>query len=209
MRGSDVTALALRVTDGGIEPPWRAVHVALVAAIVAGAAIVLLAMGRVPICACGTIKLWHGVVDSAENSQHLTDWYTPSHVIHGFLFYGGVWLFARWRGIALPVGLALAIATGIEVAWEIAENTPMVINRYREATIALGYTGDSVINSVADILAMVAGFLLARWLPVAVSVALALALEIGVGFMIRDNLTLNVLMLLMPLDAVKAWQAGA
>lgn len=191
---------------GDDKPASR--HLLLAFAIVAAAAMVLLWMGRVPICTCGTIKLWHGAVQSAENSQHLTDWYTPSHVVHGFLFYAGLCLVARLTGWRMSLGLRLVIATVVEAGWEIAENTDAVIQRYREATIALDYYGDSVVNSVADMLAMAAGFLLAARLPVAATVAVALALEFGVGYWIRDNLTLNVIMLLHPLDAIKAWQSG-
>jgi hypothetical protein len=168
------------------------------------AAAALLWMGREPICKCGTVKLWHGVVVSSENSQHLTDWYTPSHIVHGILFFGASWLLLRRVGF-WP---RLAVATLVEAAWEIAENTDAVIQRYREATIALDYYGDSVINSVADIGAMWLGFWLAARLPVWLSVVLVLALEVFVGWMIRDNLTLNVLMLLWPIDAVRKWQSG-
>ena len=172
-------------------------------------ALILLAMGREPICKCGEIKLWHGVVMSAENSQHLTDWYTPSHIVHGILFYAGFWLLARITGWNIPLGARLCLGLVLECGWEIVENTDAVIARYRETTIALDYFGDSVVNSVADILAMIAGFFLAAWLPVAATILFALGLELFVGFMIRDNLTLNVIMLVWPLDWVKAWQSGA
>lgn len=161
-------------------------------------------MGQVPVCKCGYIKVWHGTVFSSENSQHISDWYTPSHVIHGFAVYGLLWLVGRrW-----PLGLRLVLAIAIEAGWEIFENTDMVINRYREVTISLDYYGDSVLNSVCDILAMVGGFLLASRLPLWAIVLAIVGLEVFVGWAIRDNLTLNIIMLVYPLDAIKAWQAG-
>jgi uncharacterized membrane protein YjdF len=178
------------------------------AAIMAAVAAVLFTMGRLPICACGSVKLWHGVVNSAENSQHLFDWYTPSHVIHGFLFFGLFALIRRFTGRALPFATALLIALALEGLWEIAENTPAVIERYRSATVSLGYNGDSIINSIADMLSMIAGFLLASRLPVAVSVTLVAGAELIVGWLIRDNFTLNVIMLVWPMDWIKAWQSG-
>ena len=167
-------------------------------------AVVLYTMGQPLICKCGYVKLWHGVVISSENSQHLADWYTPSHVIHGILFFG---LFP----LALPrarLDVRLALALAVECAWEIVENTDAIINRYREATISLDYFGDSVVNSSADILAMVVGFFLAARLPVWASVVIVVFFEVLTAWLIRDGLALNILMLVWPVEAVKAWQGG-
>lgn len=169
------------------------------------AAVILLAMGRTPMCTCGTIKLWHGVVHSAENSQQLSDWYSFSHVIHGFLFFAA----AAWALPRLALGWRLTLATALEAAWEIAENTPMVIDRYREATMAFGYSGDAVINSMSDLVMMAIGFLFAARFGWKIWVPLAILFELFTLWMIRDNLTLNVLMLVSPVDAIRIWQGGA
>ncbi len=224
-------------------PHRRGIVLSILTIIAIGA--VLLIMGRAPLCTCGTIKLWHGVVQSAENSQHIADWYSFSHVIHGLIFYflahvlfrlpadsgsgplprpappdsilqggpgGGVgrnrarsqlgWRRSMHR-------LALPIAVAFEGFWELLENSPLIIERYRAVTVSLGYNGDSVINSLADIGFMVLGFLIASRLPAWASAGLALTFELFTLAMIRDNLTLNVLMLVWPVDAIKVWQGAA
>ena len=173
----------------------------LAAAFVLLAAIaILFAMGRPPICTCGTIALWGPV--GPTQSQMLADWYSASHIVHGLLFYAVLARIAKgWT-----VERRFVVALLIEVSWEVAENTPMVIDRYREATAALGYTGDTILNSASDIAMMAIGFLAARKLPVWASVAIVVALELIPLLVIRDNLTLNVWMLLAPSDAIRAWQ---
>ena len=172
-------------------------------AIVAAAAIIELAMGRHPICTCGMVELWVGARDSPKTSQMLSDWYSLSHVVHGLLFYALSWLLARrWT-----VASRFLAAVFVEAAWEVIENTPFVIDRYRETTAALGYSGDSVVNSVSDILMMCVGFWLARKLPVWASILLLIALEIVPLLVIRDNLTLNIINLVRPSAALQTWQS--
>jgi hypothetical protein len=179
-------------------------YLIIAAALIAVQAAVLYAFGQPPICKCGTVKLWQGVVNSPENSQQLTDWYSFTHILHGFIFYGLLSLIAP----RAPIGLRFAIAVGIEAGWEILENSPIIIERYRRLALAQGYFGDSIVNSVSDTLAMTFGFLLARKLPALVVAGLAVAEELIVGFIIRDNLTLNVIQLIHPFEAISRWQAG-
>ncbi|MXO91888.1 DUF2585 family protein [Pontixanthobacter aquaemixtae] len=177
---------------------------------------ILLWMGRPPICECGYVSLWHGDINSSGNSQHLADWYTPSHIIHGMIFYALGWfLFVKLGlGGSTRSGLgeqsaarwSFTLAVALEAAWEIAENTPMVIDRYRSVTVNWGYSGDSVINSMADLGWMSLGFFLALKLPVRVTVILAILMEVLAAFVVRDNLTLNVIMLIYPVDAIAQWQ---
>ena len=170
---------------------------------VAATAALLLAMGRPPVCTCGSVDLWGAV--GPEQSQMLADWYSASHVVHGFLFYFLLWLAAR----SWPVERRFLAALLIECAWEVVENTPMVIDRYREATAALGYTGDSIVNSLSDVAMMAIGFLAARKLPVWAAIAVVALLELVPLLVIRDNLALNVWMLLVPTDWLREWQAAA
>ena len=175
------------------------------AAVVAAAAAIELWMGRVPWCKCGYIKLWHGGRGDSEMSQHLTDWYSYSHVLHGIIFY---WLLSVVAKGRLSVAARMVIAMGIEAGWEIFENTPFIINRYRAVTISRDYFGDSIVNSMADIAAMIVGFLLAARLPAWVTVALLIAVEVTLLALIRDNLILNIIMLIHPSDWLRQWQAG-
>lgn len=182
---------------------WRRALSASAALLFLSAAI-LFAMGRIPICACGYVKAWHGVVQSSENSQHLMDWYTFSHVLHGFVFYA----FLSWAAPQWSLTQRFIAAVAMEAGWEILENSPMIINRYRTATAAFDYFGDSIVNSLADIIAMMVGFIAAARMPVAASIGLFLGIELGMVWAIRDNLTLNVIMLIWPIEAIKTWQGG-
>lgn len=163
-------------------------------------------MGRSLLGPDGKFGLWEENIWSSENSQRLADPYSFSHIVHGVLFYAALWVAAR----KLPVRHRLLIALALEAGWEMLENSPLVINRYRETTISLGYVGDSVLNSSSDILMMTMGFLFAFRVPARVSVAAVILMEVGCALWVRDNLTLNIIMLIHPFDAIKHWQmAGA
>ena len=179
--------------------PW-----AVMAGILAGVAAIQFAIGRLPICECGYMKLWHGDVWSSGNSQHLTDWYTLSHLAHGFIFYAAL----RWLRPGWSVAWRAVAALMVEGAWEVVENTSLVIDRYREVTASLDYYGDSIVNSFGDGVAMLVGFFLAARLPVAASIALVIGMELLAAWVIRDNLTLNVLMLVWPVAAPRAPPPG-
>lgn len=166
----------------------------IAAAFIALQGFILFAMGRPLICTCGTIKLWEGSAFGPENSQHLTDWYTSTHIVHGVALYLLLWLIAP----RAPIGLRFAIAVASEVGWEVIENTPAIIDRYRQTALAQGYVGDSVVNSIGDTLAAACGFALASTLPAWSSVVLVIAMELFVRYMIHDNLILNIIRLIHP-----------
>ena len=193
-----------------LSPPRDAAHdLRLWLAAIIGAltiqAFALWVMGLPVICKCGAVALWHGNPSGPETSQHLTDWYTYTHIIHGFAFYFLLWLVAP----RLPFGPRLALAIGLESAWEVIENTPLVMDRYRQSALARGYFGDSVVNSLFDTFATAAGVFMARLLPVWQSMLLIGAIELALGYMIRDNLTLNIIQLIYPSELISNWQSGA
>lgn len=177
--------------------------------VIAGSIIILSALilnfyGRDWFCRCNYVKLWDGVLNGLYDAQHFSDYYTFSHIIHGFAFFGILWLIAR----RLPLGLRFILAVMLEEAWELFENSNFMIQRYRDTTMANAYRGDSILNSTSDALFMSLGFLLAWKLPLWASIILIIAMEVVVGFLIRDNLTLNIIMLLYPIQAIKKWQMG-
>jgi hypothetical protein len=192
-----------------VSPSRGAQELSLWLAAAVGALVIqafaLWAMGLPLICKCGAVALWHGNPSGPETSQHLTDWYTYTHIIHGFVFYLLLWLVVP----RLPFALRFAFAIGLESAWEAIENTPFVMDRYRQSALARGYFGDSVVNSLFDTFATAAGFFLARLLPVWQSILLIVAIEMVLGYIIRDNLTLNIIQLIYPNELISNWQSGA
>lgn len=174
--------------------------------VVAIAAAILYCMGRLPICACGYVKIWHGLVYSSGNSQHLFDWYSFSHILHGLGFYLLIYLVDRKK--KLSFGQKLLIAVFLESSWEVLENSNFIINRYRAATISLDYFGDSIINSVGDIISMALGFIFASKTKTWMSIALFFLIELMLLYVIRDNLTINIIMLIHPIEAIKIWQSA-
>jgi hypothetical protein len=187
-----------------LKRPYK--YILLGGGILSAMALTLHAMGRVGWCTCGTIKLWHGTVTSSQNSQHLFDWYSFTHVLHGFLFYLLLWLMDRKKRLSFSAKLVTAI--GLAASWEVLENTNTVIDRYRTTTVSFGYYGDSIINSIGDVLSMMAGFYLAHRTRAWMTTALFVTMELFLALAIRDNLTLNIIMLLHPIDAIRVWQNG-
>lgn len=188
----------------GLSWPWGKILL-IIGITTAIQAVILYMMGRVPVCECGTIRLFVNEVNSNENSQQFFDWYTLSHIIHGFLFYGLFWLIAP----KAPLHVRLLLALGLEIGWELVENSNFIIDRYRANTSSVDYFGDSILNSVFDTLSMVLGFFLAARLPIWVIVTTAIFFEILALIVIRDNLILNVIMLLHPFDFIRQWQSGS
>lgn len=177
---------------------------AVVTATLAIQALALHLMGRLTICACGYVKLWEGDPVGPGNSQHLTDWYSFSHLLHGFWLYFFLWLIFR----RLPIGARLSLAVLLEAAWEILENSPFIIERYRAATVSVGYYGDTIVNSISDTLTATVGFLFAAWAAPILTILVGIAIEAGMAFAIRDNLALNIVMLVHEVPWIKAWQAA-
>ena len=189
---------------GEARPITTRIWFALAAGFVALQAIALLALGLPLICKCGHLDLWHGNPSGPETSQHLTDWYTVTHLTHGIGFYLLLWLAAP----RMSVAARFAIAVGLEAGWEVVENMPFIMERYRQTALARGYFGDSVVNSVFDTVTAAVGFALARILPVWTSIVLVVAIELILGLAIRYNLTLNIVQLIFQSDAISRWQVG-
>ncbi len=170
--------------------------------IVVVAAVLEWLLGRLWWCKCGSLSVWSWDIWSTHNSQHLIDWYSFSHVQHGLVFYGILHLLAHKSSL----GFRLVVSTAIEAFWEVLENSPLIIDRYRAVTASLDYYGDSILNSASDVACCVFGFWLAIRLPGRVSIALFVVIELVMILWIRDSLLLNVLMLTWPIEAIRQWQ---
>ena len=170
--------------------------------LLAAAAAAEFAMGRHPWGTGGVPGIWSGDINSEHNSQFLFDPYTLTHIIHGVLLYAVVALAFRQSSLASR----LLIATALECGWEVLENTSFIIDRYRAETVSLNYYGDGVLNSLGDIVAAIAGFVMASRLPKRATVIGVVAIEILLVVWTRDNLTLNIIMLIHPSPAIRAWQ---
>ncbi len=181
---------------------WR--YVGTIIAILCVQALALHLMGRLTICSCGYVKFWEGNPAGPGTSQHLTDWYSFSHLLHGFWLYFFLWLACKH----LPIGTRLTWAVVLEAGWEILENSPFIIDRYRADTISLNYYGDTIVNSLSDTLTAVVGFLFAAWVSLAITILAIIAIEVSLAVMIRDNLALNIVMLVHEVPWIKAWQAA-
>jgi phosphate starvation-inducible membrane PsiE len=168
----------------------------------------LFVMGQPMICPCGHVALWTGVINGPENSQQLSDWYTLSHIVNGVLFFWILSLITKYTRFKFTLSQRFLIALGVEIGWELFENSDFIINRYRSATIAFDYYGDSIVNSISDSIAMSVGFLLAKKIRTSLIVAAIIFMELLAAFMVRDNLTLNIVMLLYPIEAVQVWQSS-
>jgi len=172
-------------------------------AIVPPAMIVLLrAEGRRILCACGHIALWVSDWCSSNTSQQLLDPYSFTHVLHGFLFFWLIALLFR----RMPRAWQFLLALLLESAWEVFENTSFVINKYRTETAALGYQGDTIVNSLGDLACALLGFVIARQLGVRRSLIVFVLIEVVLSFWIHDSLLLQILMLIRPVEAIKLWQ---
>ncbi len=179
-------------------------HWIWILALVVAAAVAEWWMGRLPLGPDGTFGWWEPDIWSAHQSQRVLDPYSVSHIVHGFLFYALLTLAAG----RAPVTTRLVLAVALEAAWEVLENSPIIIDRYRAVTIAQGYVGDSILNSICDIVMCALGFLAAWRLRVWWSIAFVLASELLMLLLIRDNLTLNIIMLVWPIDGIREWQSA-
>lgn len=200
MTSETKTPTALHPTSAGRQTVWPAL---VIAAILLTTVLALRYEGRLWTCECGGWQVWKGDVWSSHCSQHVLDPYSITHMSHGLIF----WCVMLWLLPKMSVAWRLVIAVGIAAAWEVAENSAFVINRYRSVTMSLDYMGDSVLNATADVMCCFVGFFVARALGPMRTLALFVLTETMLLFTMRDNLTLNVIMLVWPIEAIKTWQS--